>query len=139
MTYSEKLKDPRWQKKRLEILERDKFCCKSCGDNKKTLHVHHLWYYPKEQKYPGDKYNVDPWDYESELLITICESCHENERSGNAHWWKYNEKMFLREIYLMGITPESFGNFLILLDKEKIKEKFHKSQRELVKKLFGDG
>lgn len=27
MTYAEKLKDPRWQKKRLRILERDAFAC----------------------------------------------------------------------------------------------------------------
>ena len=32
MGYSEKLKDPRWQKKRLEILERDNFRCQYCGD-----------------------------------------------------------------------------------------------------------
>lgn len=42
--YSEKLKDPRWQKKRLEILNRDEFACRFCGDNKSTLNVHHISY-----------------------------------------------------------------------------------------------
>jgi 5-methylcytosine-specific restriction endonuclease McrA len=31
-TYSELLKSPKWQKKRLEIMSRDKFTCKKCGD-----------------------------------------------------------------------------------------------------------
>jgi len=66
MNYSEKLKDPRWQKKRLEILERDNFTCKLCGDTKTTLHVHH-------KKYFKDK---DPWDINNKYLITLCEHCH---------------------------------------------------------------
>ncbi len=68
--YSEKLKDPRWQKKRLKILERDKWTCQCCGDKKSTLVVHHRRYLP----------DLDPWDYSDELLVTLCESCHVDER-----------------------------------------------------------
>ncbi len=67
MTYSEKLKDPRWQKKRLEILNRDEFTCRLCGDDKLTLHVHHICY------------NGNPWEANSDRLITLCEACHEEE------------------------------------------------------------
>ena len=42
--YAEKFKDPRWQKKRLEILERDDFSCRVCYDASNTLHVHHCFY-----------------------------------------------------------------------------------------------
>lgn len=66
MTYSEKLKDPRWQKKRLEILNRDNFTCIYCGDNKSTLHVHHLMYL-------GD----NPWETPNECLDTTCKDCHD--------------------------------------------------------------
>jgi hypothetical protein len=66
MTYSEKLKDPRWQKKRLEILERDEFTCLECGDTTKELHVHHRYYTPK----------TEPWEYENEALATVCKDCH---------------------------------------------------------------
>jgi len=31
MTYKEKLLDPRWQKKRLEVLERDGWACRALG------------------------------------------------------------------------------------------------------------
>lgn len=65
-TYSEKLKDPRWQKKRLEIMQRDKFCCKKCGDAETTLHVHHKEYHA----------GLRPWDYENKNYITLCEHCH---------------------------------------------------------------
>lgn len=39
--YSQLLKDPRWQKKRLEILDRDDWKCTHCEAEHKTLHVHH--------------------------------------------------------------------------------------------------
>ena len=66
-TYAEKLKDPRWQKKRLEILERDKFACRYCADKEKTLHVHHVYY----------EKGKSPWEYEGDMLLTLCERCHE--------------------------------------------------------------
>lgn len=67
MTYKEKLLDPRWQKKRLEILNRDNWECSICHCKKKTLHIHHKKYLP----------NCDPWDYENKLLQTLCYECHE--------------------------------------------------------------
>ncbi len=68
--YSQKLKDPRWQKKRLEILERDEWTCQKCFDSDSTLVVHHRRYLP----------NANPWDYPDDLLLTLCEDCHEGER-----------------------------------------------------------
>ncbi len=64
MTYSDKLKDPRWQKKRLQILERDNWKCKKCSDEETPLHVHHL------------EYNGDPWETDNKYLVTLCEHCH---------------------------------------------------------------
>jgi hypothetical protein len=71
MNYSDKLKDPRWQKKRLEILNRDKWTCQICFDTEKTLHVHHRRYLRGRE----------PWDIPNECLVTLCESCHEFETS----------------------------------------------------------
>jgi hypothetical protein len=70
MNYSEKLKDPRWQKKRLEILQRDNWMCFVCQNDKSTLHVHH-------QKYNG----CDPWTVDGEFLTTLCEDCHDKEHA----------------------------------------------------------
>ena len=67
MTYAEQLKSPKWQKKRLEILERDDFACVACGDKERQLHVHH-GYYEKDRLL---------WDYEEETLHTLCNHCHE--------------------------------------------------------------
>lgn len=71
--YSEKLKNPKWQRKRLEIMQRDNFECHICGNSKETLNVHHLYY---------DK-GKDVWDYPNEALITLCESCHESMHQNN--------------------------------------------------------
>lgn len=70
-SYSEKLKDPRWQRKRLEILSRDNYKCQMCGNTSRTLHVHHLFY----------KYGVEPWDYDNDTLVTLCEKCHSKTHS----------------------------------------------------------
>lgn len=63
-TYSKKLRHPKWQKKRLEILNRDGFRCCLCGDKDTTLNVHHK------------KYKGDPWESDLEDLQTVCEHCH---------------------------------------------------------------
>lgn len=70
-SYSEKLKDPRWQRKRLEVLHRDDFTCLDCGDNESTLHVHHCLYISSHE----------PWDYENDELRTLCETCHDERHS----------------------------------------------------------
>lgn len=68
-SYLDKLKDPRWQKKRLLILERDGWACRLCHDTENTLHVHHKIYIRGNE----------PWEYEDGLLISLCEDCHLNE------------------------------------------------------------
>lgn len=69
MNYKEKLQDPRWQKKRLEILSRDSFTCQHCGSEKKTLHVHHVNY----------EKGKEPWDYPNHNFVTLCQDCHYEE------------------------------------------------------------
>ena len=67
--YWEKLKDPRWQRKRLEIMERAHFMCEKCYREDQTLNVHHLYYMSKR----------DPWQYPDFALQCICEECHNEE------------------------------------------------------------
>ena len=42
--YAEKYRDPRWQMKRLRIMERDNATCQECCEPGKHLNVHHLYY-----------------------------------------------------------------------------------------------
>lgn len=67
MNYSEKLKDYRWQEKRLVILERDGGCCRNCGEVE-NLQIHHTIYFK----------NTEPWDYDNDFLLTLCRTCHWN-------------------------------------------------------------
>ena len=66
-SYSEKLRDPRWQKKRLGVMERDGFACRDCGDSEKSLQVHHCFYA-----------KGDPWLTEDRFLMTLCCDCHQD-------------------------------------------------------------
>ena len=67
MDYKERFKDPRWQKKRLEILDRDDWKCRSCLSKDETLNVHHMTY---------DNDIENPWEYDNGNLITLCDYCH---------------------------------------------------------------
>lgn len=57
-----------WQKKRLEIMQRDEYACVSCGDDQKTLNVHHKTY----------RKGADPWEYDDDNFVTLCEECHKD-------------------------------------------------------------
>jgi len=72
-SYSEKLKDPRWQRKRLEVLETTDFHCESCSDHESTLHVHHKLYLKGKE----------PWEYNRKQLVVLCDRCHENIHAEN--------------------------------------------------------
>jgi 5-methylcytosine-specific restriction endonuclease McrA len=64
ISYSEKLRDPRWQKKRLQVLERAGWICQVCGTGEQELQVHHPRYVNCRE----------PWQYDN--LISLCASCH---------------------------------------------------------------
>lgn len=65
--YKKLLEHPLWQRKRLEIMKRDGFMCRWCGNDDQLLHIHHL-------KYGNGK----PWEVPDEWLVAICEDCHWN-------------------------------------------------------------
>lgn len=69
VTYREMLSDPRWQRKRLEVLQRSDFKCEHCGAADKTLHVHHKAY----------KRGRLPWEYGTKELLALCQDCHQAE------------------------------------------------------------
>jgi len=69
-SYSQKLKDPRWQRRRLEVFERDNFSCVVCRCKTKELQVHHVDYIP----------GVDTWEYPLDMLMTLDVDCHKEQQ-----------------------------------------------------------
>jgi len=86
--YSDKLKDPRWQKKRLEVLELRGWACEVCCDKESPLHVHHSFYIKGKQ----------PWEYETTWLRVLCSDCHDNEHHNAEEHLKFQIN-FLREAH----------------------------------------
>jgi hypothetical protein len=111
ITYAEKLKDPRWQKKRLEIFQRDKFRCMECFSDEKSLQVHHIAYKGK-----------DPWDTPNKLLVTYCHECHQKEEDS----LKVVGEMFVKIMRADGensIGMEYFLNNLKYLMEQDVPQK----------------
>lgn len=94
-TYSEKLQDPRWQKKRLLIYERDNWKCVECGASNNTLHVHHKKYFK----------GANPWDYDDAYLATLCESCHQKEH-GICENKEIDHSVFETKAYLPDVVND---------------------------------
>ena len=69
--YKSQYLHPKWQKRRLEILEAAGYQCQTCDDTEKTLHVHHKRYIKGR----------DVWDYADDDLEVLCADCHKHE-----HW-----------------------------------------------------
>lgn len=101
-SYVEKLKDPRWQKMRLEVLNRDDFSCVSCGDSEETLHIHHCYY----------DWELEPWEYELKSLITLCATCHEQE---TAIGYTYKNKLSA-EIARNGVFSDGFAEIVLAIE-----------------------
>lgn len=81
-SYAEMLRNPLWQKKRLEIMQRDDFTCQHCGSKERELQVHHRIYHK----------GAKPWEYEDNELITLCDRCHEAETDAKAtHYETFKE------------------------------------------------
>jgi hypothetical protein len=120
--YSKKLLDPRWQRKRLEILDRDGFQCRSCGARDRTLHVHHRYY----------EYGRDPWDYDSKILVTLCDECHEGESI-----YRDAGTILTRTIHEAGFLGVDILDFCEAFQKLEVSES-HSIISSAIRDLFSD-
>lgn len=66
MTYTDQLKHPMWQKRRLEIMELHDFECGNCGNTENMLNIHHKIY----------KKGHKAWEYLDEEYECLCTDCH---------------------------------------------------------------
>jgi hypothetical protein len=107
MEYAELLKHPFWQKKRLEIFQRDNFTCRKCGDTLSNLQLHHSYY----------KDDTMPWDYPDHVFTTLCELCHEKE-----HFYKWFSRVAIPALH-----KEGFIGFDIKEINELVKSKIERS------------
>lgn len=117
--YAQKLKDPRWQRKRLEIMERDKFACQRCQSTENTLNVHHRTY----------RKGAEPWDYENENFVTLCEGCHQDaeyQKNMILSCLQWNSEMdeALKTLSLGSVNDPSIVEMASLLGKAVQKHDF---------------
>ena len=81
-SYLKRLEDPRWQRLRLKVFERDGFTCRYCGDTEERLAVHHLYYVSGRE----------PWEYPLGAFKTACSTCHrqiKDEAAERVEDWEY--------------------------------------------------
>lgn len=104
MIYGHKLKDARWQRVRLKVMERDGWRCQAAdcdSPENKMLHVHHNQYLPQRE----------PWEYPLENLITYCEKCHDEQHAKPSHQRQLIEGEFYhwKELpALLGFEPRGY-------------------------------
>lgn len=72
--YAQKLRDPRWQKRRLEILEAAQWKCEDCENDGSELQIHHCCYIKGRE----------PWEYTRNSLMALCDRCHQERQQVEA-------------------------------------------------------
>jgi len=100
--YEELLKRPEWDVKRKEILKRDNYQCRECEARDCVLEVHHHFY----------EINTMPWDYDDDVLITLCSECHEREE-----FLKNFDVFERRYLHRLGITRNKLSRLTCALSK----------------------
>jgi|ERR1035437_80962 formyltetrahydrofolate synthetase len=113
-TYSESLKDPRWQKKRLKLLEAANWECSACGCKEDTLEIHHTYY----------AFGVPIWDHEDQFLRVVCSSCH-----------KQHQEMMNHAYRVIGLVPSAVMSISTLADNTSDMEAAE-SIREMLKVIY---
>ena len=69
--YRELLQDPKWKIKASFIRKRDNHTCCRCKKKSHRLQVHHIKYID----------GLMPWEYDNELLESLCSTCHKKEHN----------------------------------------------------------
>ena len=101
--YSDLIKSPKWQKRRLEILQRDNFTCQECGDTESQLHVHHIGY--------AD----NPLEVNPKLLKTLCVSCHDYE----TEWLNSLKPCLFQDLRNVGLNASALSSLAWLFESSK--------------------
>ncbi len=127
-TYAELLRDPRWQRLRLEIMQRDDFACRECGSKSATLNVHHTYYVRGRA----------PWEYEASILRTLCEPCHKSISEAITFIRQFIGALSLKELkrviaFLRFPRAEPMD---LTTDREKLRERLKTATHEEAKEIF---
>jgi DEAD/DEAH box helicase domain-containing protein len=73
---------PNWQQQRVKVLQRDDYCCRTCGAAGSThLHVHHIRPFREYGYISGENENYRAAN-KLDNLITLCPSCHRRAEAG---------------------------------------------------------
>lgn len=100
---------PNWKKQRLEALQRDGFCCRTCG-SKGMVSVHHV----KPFRLHRDYLEAN----RLENLLTLCVPCH--TKADNMAW---------KSSLLLGGPRAAFPDCRMIRKCEKCSERFHGTAR----------
>lgn len=133
LEYREKLKDPRWQKRRLQIFERDQWTCQLCSRTDLELHLHHL-----------HRTTENPWEEPDLHLLTVCKACHDQQPANphggfkppkrlyktDAEWWKENRRGYNQQtqndLDMRNVTGRTASEALRNL--RKVEDRIHKQR-----------
>lgn len=121
-SYRELLMDPRWQRKRLEILHRDGFKCTNTAwcpsDEGASLHIHHLTYTK----------GAPPWECKDSDVVTLCAYCHEECEELVRMARRLSTDMIFHE--LMSKISDAYANGYVIDSLMALGEVYEASSRD---------
>lgn len=129
ISYSEQLKDPCWQKKRLEVMQRDGFRCQHCLSEDRELQIHHLVYHK----------GAKAWEYDNNELVTLCRRCHEIETEENSETYDYFKTLvnqFKKSKLSLSVLNSILGQLSEFLYSFNKNEEYEQCDKEVIKEFI---
>jgi 5-methylcytosine-specific restriction endonuclease McrA len=95
--------DPRWQKVRLTVFNRDEFKCIMCKSGDTELHCHHKTY----------TRGKPVWEYELSNFSTVCKTCHERITEIKSKVGSYLDSWWALDLFerALEIADGDYGNY----------------------------
>ena len=75
--YHRYLDSERWEQLREDVLLRDRYTCRDCGNRIRELHIHHLRYHG----WPWYALRLPEWKRD---LVALCRECHRDAHGGES-------------------------------------------------------
>ncbi len=105
-------------------MQRDKFMCQICGDEESMLTVHHKVY----------EKNREPWEYEDNYLVTVCDSCHKNQHSEESTY----TPLLIKQIKVAGFFADDIRELATGFNMCSFSKYNHKEIMQAISFLIGN-
>ena len=124
MTYAQQLRHPKWEQRRLQVIEKAGSRCECCGNfgindgetSEVRFEIHHGYYTP----------GLMAWEYPDDVLYCLCPECHKDVQESME---RAQYELAKRQLKLRMIIRDLINNYEIRPDRTDSINHFHQTRK----------